>query len=225
MSKQIRLGSHAGAAKKATDLVVIIDVFRAFTTAAFALANGAEKIVMVADLASALNLREEGIGHFCMGERGGDRPDGFDFGNSPAEIKDVRFDGKTLIQTTSNGTRGVIAASAAKEIYTGAFVNAAATVEAIRRSAQNDITIVAMGDGDERADEDEMCALYLRSRLTGLEPDALAVKTTLKTMSKRLDGRALSEEDFESCLSIDQFPFAIRVRQESGYWIARAEML
>ena len=108
---EIAVGSFSGAARAATGVVVIIDVFRAFTTAAVALANGAARIIMVDDLDTALSLRQQGVGRICMGERQGIKPAGFDFGNSPAEISGVRFDGETLIQTTTNGTRGIVAAN------------------------------------------------------------------------------------------------------------------
>jgi len=81
-------------------------VFRAFTSAAVALANGASKIVMVRTVKEALELRQAGIGEICVGELHGRAPDGFDFGNSPFEISDLDFGGKTIIQRTSAGTEG-----------------------------------------------------------------------------------------------------------------------
>lgn len=219
----IVIGSDETTAQNAQGLVVIVDVFRAFTTAAVAFANGAERIIMVGDLDSALSLREQGIADYCMGERHGDRPDGFDFGNSPAEIQDQVFDGKTLVQTTSNGTRGIVAANQAKAIYTGSLINADATVHAINQSEQVEVALVAMGSGIERTEEDELCALYLRSRLTGLNPDKKALKQLLRTMSQRVDGNSMSTDDFECCLRVGELPFAIRVQQESGMLVARRE--
>ena len=83
--------------------MAVIDVFRAFTTAAVALANGASTIAMVRTVEEVLALREAGIGQICMGEvRGrawrhqppvsplcGEAPDGFDFRNSPFEVSGV----------------------------------------------------------------------------------------------------------------------------------------
>ena len=66
--------------------VIIIDVLRAFTTAAVAFSRGADKIILVAEVDEALALRGRGMGDLCMGEMGGMRPDGFDFGNSPFEL-------------------------------------------------------------------------------------------------------------------------------------------
>lgn len=220
----IHIGSFSTDAATARGTVVIIDVFRAFTTAAVALAQGAEKIVMVDDLEAARALRKSGVGRFCLGERKGIRPPGFDFGNSPVELLGARLDGETLIQTTSNGTRGILAASAADRIYAGSLVSAKATAEVILKAPSQPVSLVAMGEGDKiRADEDEICALYLRSLLLGLTPDAEAVSTAIKTMSRRRDSVVMSMADIENCLTIDRFPFAIRVRQTDGHWIAIAE--
>lgn len=171
----------------------------------------------------ALTLREQDVGQYCIGERHGIRPQGFDFGNSPAEIFGVRFDVKTLIQTTSNGTRGIWAANSAKRIYAGSFATAEATIHAIQIDPQIPISLIAMGNGEERADEDEICALYLRSRLLGLSPDRASVQTLIKTMSKRTDTNTLSSQDVDCCLDIDMASFAIRVVKNQGYWIATAE--
>jgi 2-phosphosulfolactate phosphatase len=83
---EIRINSLLEGAERATGSVAIIDVFRAFTTAAVALANGAAGIVMVATVEHALSLRQRGIGQVCMGEVRGRAPPGFDFGNSPFEL-------------------------------------------------------------------------------------------------------------------------------------------
>src|SRR5579864_2456930 len=103
----IVIASLLEGARAATGNVAVIDVFRAFTTAAVALANGARQIVMVAGITEALALRERGLGEVCLGEEHGHAPAGFDFGNSPYEISAVDFAGKTLIQRTSAGTQGI----------------------------------------------------------------------------------------------------------------------
>ena len=130
---EIKIGSLYRGAQEARGTVVIIDVFRAFTTAAVAFSKGAEKIVLVAEVEEALNLREQGVGEICMGEVDGIRPDGFDMGNSPYEMLDADVAGKTLIQSTRAGTVGMSAAVNASRIYAGSLVLAAATVKAILR--------------------------------------------------------------------------------------------
>ena len=89
-----------------------------------------------------------------------------------------------LVQTTSNGTAGIIAAQGANRIYAGAFETAEATVRAILRHEPAVVTLVAIGrsNGTVRADEDELCALYLRARLEGRQPDVAAVRALVATM-------------------------------------------
>src|SRR5262245_24348449 len=128
---EISILSFLEGAERATGSVVIIDVFRAFTTAAVVLANGASRIVMVRTVEEALALREAGIGQICMGEVQGRSPHGFDFGNSPFEVSTVDFHGKTIIQRTSAGTQGIVAASRAVRLYAASFVTADATVRAL----------------------------------------------------------------------------------------------
>jgi 2-phosphosulfolactate phosphatase len=106
----IRIGSLLEGARQAAGAVAIIDVFRAFTTAAVAFANGASRIVMVGSVEEALSLRDSGVVQVCMGEVSGRAPAGFDFGNSPFEIQDVDFGGKAIAQRTSAGTQGIVAA-------------------------------------------------------------------------------------------------------------------
>jgi len=234
----ITVGSFSKGAAVAAGSVVVIDVFRAFTTAAVALSCGAEAIVMVDDLGHAVRLRDQGVGRYCMGERGGAKPEGFDFGNSPCEIAtaDLAADlvGAVLIQTTTNGTRGIAAAAAAgaERIYAGAFVTAEATVRALLAGpSEAPVALVAMGYHDRiRTDEDELCALYLRGRLEGRTPDKGAFVAALNSLlgkpgeTKRLFAD-LTAADIEACLTLDRYPFAVRVTEQDGLLVARAEAM
>ena len=107
----IRIESLLEGAARASGAVAIIDVLRAFTTAAVAFANGAARITMVASVEEALVLRAQGAGQICMGEVGGRPPKSFDFGNSPYELSKVDLAGVDIIQRTSAGTQGVVAAA------------------------------------------------------------------------------------------------------------------
>lgn len=101
---EIVVASLLDGAEKASGSAAIIDMFRAFTTAAVALDNGASHIVMVGTLEEALALRDSGRGQVCMGEVRGRAPAGSDFGNSPFEIASVDFGGQTIVHRTSAGT-------------------------------------------------------------------------------------------------------------------------
>src|SRR5215204_2119164 len=103
---QIEIIKSLKDADKATGLAIVIDVFRAFTTEAYIFANGASKIIPVLDLEEAYKLKKENPEYLLVGERKGIKPEGFDFGNDPSEVVNVDFTGKTIIHTTSNGTKG-----------------------------------------------------------------------------------------------------------------------
>ncbi len=225
---EIRVASLLHGAQEAKGVVIIIDVFRAFTTAAVAFDRGVEQIILVAEVEEALELRRQGKGHLCMGEVDGIKPEGFDFGNSPYELSQVeQLSGKTLIQSTRAGTVGVTAAAQADTIYLGSFVTAAATVRTILASAPPLVTIVAMGlAATQRSDEDEHCALYLRNLLQGRCPDREAVQKLVRIgqEAQKYDDPSQPQfhpQDKELALQVSRYSFALQVTQENGLLVAR----
>jgi 2-phosphosulfolactate phosphatase len=224
---EISIYSLLEGAARATGTAAIIDVFRAFTTAAVALANGASKIVMVGTVEETLALRDAGIGHVCIGEVGGRAPDGFDFGNSPYEISGVDFREQTIVQRTSAGTQGIVAASRVERLYAVSLVTAEATVRAILSGSPDQVCLVAMGDnGINRTDEDELCAIHLRNRLEGRPGDPEAIRRLILAGGEV--GRFhdptrpyLHPEDVDIALDINRFDFAVRVELEEGRPVAR----
>ncbi len=150
-------------AKKAEGLTVIIDVFRAFSTACYVFNNGVNKIIPVGKLSTAYSLKEQDNNLILMGERAGKLLADFDYGNSPALIKDLDFSNKIVVHTTSAGTQGIVNAKNASQIITASFVNAQAVVNYIMKKQPSRVSLVCMGNaGVETADEDVLCALYLK---------------------------------------------------------------
>lgn len=225
---QIAVLSLLDGAKQARGAVAVIDVFRAFTTAAVALANGASHIIMVGSVAEALRLRDSGRASVCMGEVGGRAPPRFDFGNSPFEIADVDFAGKAIAQRTGAGTQGIVAASGAEYLYAASLVTAQATEGALRSHQTEQISLVAMGSNAVlRTDEDELCALHLRNLLEGRAGNAEAVRQVILASGEIRRFHDPSDphhpRDLDIALDIDRFDFAIRVRLEDGWPVARLE--
>jgi len=224
---EIRIESLLEGAKRARGTVVIVDVFRAFTTAAVAFSRGASKIIMVAEPPEALALKARGLGDLCVGEVNGIRPEEFDFGNSPFEMADANLEGKVIIQSTRAGTTGVAAATQASAVYAASFVVAKATARAILRDQPPLVTIVAMGwNARMRTDEDELCALYLRNLLEGREPNSDAVRQLVQAsgqVGKFYDPAQphFHPEDCEMSLDVNRFDFAIRVAREDNLLVAR----
>lgn len=120
-------------AKKAEGLAVIIDVFRAFSTSAYLLANGAQAIYTVSEVDTARNLAKQLENNVLVGERNGIKLPGFDYGNSPYLVSSQNFKEKNIILTTSAGTKGIINADQAEEIITGSFVNVSAVADYINQ--------------------------------------------------------------------------------------------
>ena len=231
---EIRMGSLVRDAQEATGTAIIIDVFRAFTTAAIAFDRGAAQITLVAEAEDALELHRSGVGDLLMGEVDGKRPEGFDFGNSPYEISQApasEIAGKSLVQSTRAGTVGVAAAANADVIYLGSFVVAQATADAVRRQRPGVLSIIAMGDqGRVRSDEDEQCGIYLRNIIEGRKPDFDAVKSLIMTggaTQKFFDGKQpqYHPEDVALALELDRYPFAMRITREDGLLVARKHEL
>ena len=214
---RIRRLSLVEGANEARGLTVIIDVFRAFTTDAFVMANGAETIHPVLTVDEAQELRRLHPDWLLMGEREGIKVEGFDYGNSPHEIREVDFTGRTLIQTTGSGTRGIVNAAGADEIILGSFVMSGAIVEYIMEVDPDVVSLVAMGwNGDYPAIEDELCAEYLEGRLRGQSKDCGKMRGRIREDpqgAKFFDASKpqFVEGDFHAAMDLDKFSFVLKV--------------
>ena len=216
----VRITRFVEGARDATGHAVIVDVFRAFTTAAFCVAAGAREIVLVADQEQALALKREDPSLFLTGEIGGRPIPGFDVGNSPSAIERLDLNGRRVVQRTSSGTQGVVAATGARGIALGSFVTAQATVDHLRRVG-DDVTIVAMGHNAlAEADEDELCARYLEALLQGERP---APPTVFLEGDHAAEGWPdwFPRRDAELACQVDRFDFALPVAREDGLLVAR----
>ena len=154
---------------------VVFDVLRATSTFVTALHHGAKAIIPVSEISEALEIqrsevrgqRSEAI--LLGGERNGIRisADGIDFelGNSPRDYTPERVRGKTIVSTTTNGTRALRACARAKTVLAASFLNLTATAEFLR--GENEILLVCAGTGDGIADEDVLAAGALAELLVG----------------------------------------------------------
>ena len=213
----VLLRGLSGAAS-ARGLVVVIDVLRAFTTAAYAFAGGATQILLVRTVEEALALRELVPDALLIGEVGGRLIPGFDLDNSPTHMAVADVAGRPLIQRTGAGTQGVVACAGADELVLGSFVVAGATARYIQRRAPEQVSLLATEPGDERPNEDDACAAYLEALLTGRPADpertAAAVRTAAidKMLAERL-GADFPATDVELAVAVDRFDFAMVVER------------
>lgn len=153
---------------------VVFDVLRATSTIVTALANGATAVIPVAEISEALAWREKLPGVLLAGERDGVRISGavaggveFDLGNSPREFTPEIVRGKTIVMTTTNGTRALRACAAAESILAGSFLNLRATAQHLTNMTPDHVLLVCSGTGEAAALEDTLAAGALVGLLDG----------------------------------------------------------
>ena len=151
---------------------VVFDVLRATTSMITALSNGAESIIPAGDIPEALALKEQKPEALLAGEREGLRIRAnltgsidFDLGNSPREFTPERVRGKTIIVTTTNGTRALRTCVNAKTVLVGSFLNLRATTLWLTNHLPPEVILVCSGTFEEPALEDILAAGAMCERL------------------------------------------------------------
>ncbi len=207
-------------AKAANGLTVIIDVFRAFSTACYAFEGGIVKSYPVGDIEIAYQLKKKYPDYVLVGERNEQKPRGFDFGNSPSQLLKAKLTGKTIVHTTSSGTQGIANATKADEIITGSFVNAGAIIRYIQHKKPKTVSLVCMGYACQYpTDEDTLCAEFIKNELERKPNNFNEMVEIMRTGSgaRFFDSEKQSwspQKDFELCLNLNQFDFILRVEKE-----------
>jgi len=203
---------------------VVVDVLRAFTTAAYAFAAGAGKILLAANDEAALTTKAAVRDSLAV--KDGPPAAGFDFVNSPALISEADLRGRTLVQRTTNGTVGATAARGADLIVCTGFVCASATSRALLDRGVEQATFVITGHQGS-AEEDLACAELIAAQLTGETPDPapfLRRAARSSAAAELRDGvakghRGVHQRDIEMALEIDRFFFAM-IAAEGPYGLA-----
>jgi 2-phosphosulfolactate phosphatase len=201
--------------------VVVVDVIRAFTTAAYAFASGAAEIYLVGTLDEALGFKASHPGSLAMGENRGLWPDGFDFPNSPAMLRDADLDGRTLVQRTSAGTQGVVCATDATRLWAASLVVASATARAVESAGLGEPAYVITGrfeDHPEGGADDLLTAELIERARVGRPLDAAATVTALLATEEAARTLALGSDhtdprDVELAAAVDAFDFAMEVER------------
>jgi len=206
--------------------VVVIDVLRACSTIVTALSNGARCVIPVADMAQAGKIASnlEKSSFVLGGERGGERIEGYQLGNSPLDYDAATVEGKTVILNTTNGTGALVRAEAAEKVVAGSFLNVGAIVEYLLSRPGSDIAIVCAGWKNRVSLEDTLCAGMILDRLWSDMPparinDSALVSLTLfrqhegtldaavrgSNHAQRLENLDMAR-DIDACLAIDSIP-------------------
>jgi 2-phosphosulfolactate phosphatase len=207
------------AAAEAQGVVIVIDVIRAFSVAAYAFSGGAQFLWLVRSVEDAFALREREPDALLAGEVGGRLIPGFDFNNSPSLMSAANISGRLLIQRTGAGTQGAVGAVNATHLLICSLVNAKATAMYARRlsaATGGRITLFPTFSKSDVVSEDSVCADYLEALLYGQDdaPISLAKEITHLEQSGRFDFLNFGDLDFPfddiaAILDIDRFDFVM----------------
>jgi 2-phosphosulfolactate phosphatase len=206
---------------------VVIDVLRAFTTAAWAFHLGAERIILSDSVQQALDLKAFFPGALAM--KDAEPLEGFELSNSPVELQAAgSLTGRVLVQKTTAGTVGAVAVRHARRLYCASFVCASATAARIRDEAEADVCFVVTGEGGA-AEEDRACAEYIATLLENprapAEPylERAAGSRAAASIRRRIEARVpgVDPGDIDACLQVNRFDFAMRASDEDGLLVLR----
>jgi 2-phosphosulfolactate phosphatase len=187
-------------------VAVVVDVLRATSTIAQALASGYKRVYCCREVDDALALREKLGEGLLGGERSAVKIEGFDIGASPREVLEPRSE--TLIYSTTNGTRAVLAAAAAcREVVLGSLLN----LSAVARAVKDDCVIVCAGFQGRFALDDAYCAGRIVELLDGEVTDTAKASAILarsfpsahEALLARTYGPPGLEEDIRFCAQED----------------------
>lgn len=196
---------------------VVFDILRATSTFVTALHHGAQAIIPVSEISEAVALRKKQPTFLLAGERDGVRiraaqsgGTDFDFGNSPREFTAEKVRGKTIVSTTTNGTRALRACATAKTVLAASFLNLAATADFLR--GEKEILLVCAGTGENPASEDINAAGALVSLLLENKDAPLKIFANAHVAKTAFD------------VARDHFPNAIRDSQNGRRLLAIPEL-
>ena len=150
---------------------IVVDVLRATSTITQALAAGYRRVLCCAEVEEARSVAASEGGAVLGGERKTVRIDGFDFGNSPLEFLEPAA--QTLVLTTTNGTRLLLAAAERCDlVLVGSMLNLAAVTQAAKEQAVSDVAVLCAGVKGELAMDDAYCAGRIALELEGEPADS-----------------------------------------------------
>lgn len=226
-------------AAQARGVVIVIDVIRSATVAAYAFGGGASRLWLVRTIDDAFALRQREPQALLVGEVGGRLIPGFDLNNSPSLMAASDVRGRLLIQRTGSGTRGAVEASSASNMLICSLVNARPTAhyaQELASKADGLITLLPTEEGLppelwQRAGEDTLCADYLDQLLRG-EANAstmLAEKLTRLEASGRFEFLTHGDPDFPFedialIKDVDHFDFAMVAKHREWNGITYVEV-
>lgn len=226
-------------------LCVVFDVFRATSSMVTALANGAKAIIPVGEIPEAIAIKQKSPNVLLAGERDGVRiratqtgGTDFDLGNSPREFTHEKVFGKTIVMTTTNGTRALRSCSHAKTILIGTFLNLKATADFLVTASAKNLLIICSGTYEQTAYEDALgtgalCDLLggkfnanqisdsakMARELYKMASNNVAAAAATSRNGARLLGIPDLRDDVPFCMQRDIFSFAAAMQKDG--WVRK----
>ncbi|AWY99961.1 MAG: 2-phosphosulfolactate phosphatase [Rhodobiaceae bacterium] len=211
-----------GAIDGTHDIAVVIDVIRAFTFAKTAFDNGAERLLLAKEVDTARALAAANPNSLLAGEVDTLPIDGFDFGNSPAQIAGLDLMDCTIVHRTSNGTQMAIKAlECASHVLVTGLSNAQATAKEVANLAENGAKKLLLVATHPTGDEDVACGDLLLSLLGqegGITPDQAFDRTQASEAAEKFLDPAQPDyaaTDLVHVLAMDPPAYAMRVALEA----------
>ena len=205
-------------ARSATGVVVVIDVLRAFTVSAYALASGARECLLVKSVEEARALAAATPDAIISAEVDTLPVAGIAISNSPTQIVEADLRGHTVVQRTSAGTQAIRAVARAEAMYAASLVVARATAQACLLRGPQTVTLVASGDFPE----DHACARYIEALMRGEDEDVSQLLESLINSERyqkfaRGDWPGFPSNDLDLALATDRFDFAMPATRDERW--------
>lgn len=206
-------------------IIIVIDVFRAFTTASYVLERRPSSYMIAQKQTVISQLASKHINPLVIGKPEKEM-DGriYHIPNSPTRVLDVEISGRDVVHRTEAGAKGILLAHDADIILVAGFVNAAATARYIKTLTNPKVTIMPMGhEGTTPSLEDDICAKYIEALIGGKTLQLTPYMPELKEGPGKYffseDQWQYPSTDFEHCIEVDRFDFAIQAIVKGDYAI------
>jgi 2-phosphosulfolactate phosphatase len=210
--------------QKHSDAIIVIDVFRAFTTACYVLARSPTHYILTNQSRVIAKLAVIHPNILLIGKPEKNIQLTYDIPNSPTRTQEVNITHKTVLHRTEAGAKGILQAlqQSSSIVLAASFVNANATVNYLKQLKIENITIVPMGhEATTPSLEDDICADYIRACLRGEQMHLTPFLPDIQKEAGRYffseDQRQYPHEDFARCLSLNQFDFAIQATAQEDH--------
>lgn len=204
------------------DIAVVIDVFRAFSTACYVLEKSPSAYFYSHSDRVLEKLSNQVLNPFFIGKPEKGSKLSYHIPNSPAHVLKEGIESRTVLHRSVSGAKGILSVKEADLVLGAGFINAKATVRYIKSFKNSTVTILPMGfEATTSSLEDELCARYLESLIKSYRFDLSSHIPELKSGAGKyffsMDQYQYPQEDFEMCLELNKFNFAIHAHLYSDY--------